>query len=112
VTVCNWSSQATFKACYPAYVNDDIDNTSDNEIRQDADIAQCSRLPTTLLTHTYWQRAHKVLTSLVDNVLGILIKAENGEKGVPTHKLLYTTLHGLCKHAKVGPCGKKVTYAK
>jgi hypothetical protein len=56
--------------------------------------------------------AHKVLLSLMVNQLGILVKAENGVKESPLTKLLYTTLHGLCKHAKVGPCSKKVTYVK
>jgi hypothetical protein len=50
-----------------------------------------------------------VLTSLMVTTLGILVKAENGEKESPLASSLYTTLHGLCKHAKIGPCVKKVT---
>ena len=74
------------------------------KIDADVDIAQCSRLPTTHLTRTYWQKAHKVLTKTYDNILGILDKAENGEKVNPSCKPLYTTLHSLCKHKWDWPC--------
>ena len=70
------------------------------KITPDVDIAQCSKLwlTTTRLTRTYWQKAHKVHTMSFNKLLGILNKAENGEKVNPSRKPLYTTLHSLCKH--------------
>ena len=70
------------------------------KLAPDVVTAQHSKLwlTTTRLTRTYWQKAHKVHTMSFNKLLGILDKAENGEKVNPSHEPLYTTLHGLCKH--------------
>ena len=74
------------------------------KIAPDIVTAQRSKLwlITTHLTCTYWQKAHKVHTMSFNKLLGILDKAENGEKVNPSQKPLYTTLHGLCKHNGTG----------
>ena len=64
-------------------------------------------LTTTHLTCTYWLKAHKVHTMFQDKILGILNKAENGEKVNPSRKSLYTTLHSLCKHNGTGHASLK-----
>ena len=70
------------------------------KIVPDVDTAQRSKLwlTTTCFTHTDWQKAYTMHTMSSDKILGILNKAENGEKVNPSCKPLYTTLHSLCKH--------------
>jgi hypothetical protein len=64
-------------------------------------------LITTCFTHTNWQKAHTMHTMSSDKILGILDKAENGEKVNPSRKPLYTTLHSLCKHNGTGHASLK-----
>ena len=70
------------------------------KIAPDVVTAQRSKLwlTTTRLARTDWQKAHTMHTMSLDKILGILDKAENGEKVNPSRKPLYTTLHSLCKH--------------
>ena len=79
------------------------------KIAPDIVIAQRSKLwlTTTCLTHTDWQKAHIMHTMSSDKILGILNKAENGEKVNPSRKPLYTTLHSLCKHNGTGHASLK-----
>ena len=74
------------------------------KIALDIVTAQRSKLwlTTTRLTRTDWQKAYTMHTMSSDKILGILDKAENGEKVNPSHKPLYTTLHSLCKHNGTG----------
>ena len=79
------------------------------KIAPDVVTAQCSKLwlTTTRLTHTDWQKAYTMHTKNSDKILGILNKAENGEKVNPSRKPLYTTLHSLCKHNETGHASLK-----
>ena len=62
------------------------------KIVPDVVTAQRSKLwlTTTHLTRTYWQKAHKVHTMSFNKLLGILDKAENGEKVNPSRKPFVT----------------------
>ena len=52
------------------------------KIVPDVVTAQCSKLwlTTTCLTRNDWQKAHTMHTMSLDKILGILDKAENGER--------------------------------